>query len=96
MAFRALRTAAGPATSPPALVAGRLDGQALAALGTTRVDDGAATAGLHADEETVGAGAADFGGLVSTFHDSLGCRVEERPETRKEFSGKPAIITKIR
>jgi hypothetical protein len=34
--------------------------------------------------------------LVGTFHDSLGCRVEERPETRKEFSGKPAIITKIR
>ena len=48
-----------------------LDGQTLAALGAARVDDGAATAGLHADQEAVGTGAAHLGGLVSTFHDLL-------------------------
>jgi len=45
-----------------------LDSQALAALGATRVQDSAATAGSHADTETVGALAADDGRLVSTFH----------------------------
>jgi len=45
-----------------------LDGQALAALGAARGDDGAATAGLHAHEEAVGAGAAGLGGLVGTLH----------------------------
>ena len=47
----------------------RLDGQALAALGAACVDDGAAAAGLHADQEAVGACAAHFGGLVGAFHD---------------------------
>jgi hypothetical protein len=51
------------------------DGQALAALGATRIDDRAATAGLHADEETVGASAADFGSLVGTFHDQFSGRL---------------------
>jgi hypothetical protein len=45
-----------------------LDGQALAALGAASVDHGTATLGLHANQETVGTGAADFGRLVSTFH----------------------------
>lgn len=45
-----------------------LDSQTLAALGATCVDDSAATAGLHANEEPVGACAADFGRLVSAFH----------------------------
>src|SRR5437899_1365831 len=45
-----------------------LDRQALAALGAACVDDGAATARLHAHEEAVRAGAADFGGLVGAFH----------------------------
>src|SRR5215207_3067476 len=36
---------------------GALDGEALAALGATCVDHGAAAAGLHADEEAVGTGA---------------------------------------
>jgi hypothetical protein len=45
-----------------------LDGQTLAALGATSVDHGTATLGLHANQETVGTGAADFGRLVSTFH----------------------------
>jgi hypothetical protein len=47
---------------------GGLDSQALTALGTARVDDGAATAGLHANQKTVGTGAADFGRLVCAFH----------------------------
>jgi hypothetical protein len=55
-----------PATAPAGLPS---DGQALAALGAACVDDSAAAAGLHADEETVGAGAADFGCLVGAFHD---------------------------
>ena len=50
------------------LDAARLDGQALAALGATGADHGAATAGLHADEEAVGAGAAGLGALVGAFH----------------------------
>jgi hypothetical protein len=45
-----------------------LDSQALAALGATSVQHGAATAGSHTDTETVGALAADDGRLVSTFH----------------------------
>jgi hypothetical protein len=47
---------------------GFLDSQALAALGAACVDNSAAAAGLHANQETVGTGAADFGRLVSTFH----------------------------
>ena len=45
------------------------DGQALAALGAAGVDHGTAATGLHADQEPMGAGAANFGGLVSAFHD---------------------------
>ena len=48
------------------------DGQTLAALGATSVDDSAATAGLHADEEAMRAGAADFRSLVGAFHDQSG------------------------
>ena len=44
------------------------DGQALAALGTTRVDDRAAPTGLHANEEAVRTGTTDFGGLIGAFH----------------------------
>jgi hypothetical protein len=45
-----------------------LDSQALAALGATRIDDSAATACLHAYQETMGTGAAGLGGLVCAFH----------------------------
>jgi hypothetical protein len=62
------------------------DRQALATLGAAGVDDSAATAGLHADQKTVGAGASDFGGLVSAFHI---CISVESPRTH---SGKPPII----
>ena len=44
------------------------DSQALAAFGTSGIDDRATTAGLHANQETMGTGAADFGRLVSAFH----------------------------
>jgi hypothetical protein len=47
-----------------------LDSQALAALGAACVDHSTATAGLHANEKAVGAGAFDLGGLVSAFHDA--------------------------
>jgi hypothetical protein len=46
----------------------KLDSQALATFCTARVDDSAATAGLHANQKAVGAGAADFRGLVCAFH----------------------------
>ena len=45
-----------------------LDSQTLAALGTARIDHGAATTGLHADQKAMGTGAADFGRLVGAFH----------------------------
>ena len=41
----------------------------MTALGAARSDDLAATLGAHADQKTVGALAADNGGLVSAFHD---------------------------
>jgi len=46
------------------------ESQTLAALGAASVDHGTAATGLHADEKAVGAGAADFGWLVSAFHDA--------------------------
>lgn len=46
-----------------------LDGQALAAFGTTCSDYSAAAARFHARQETVGACALDFGRLVCAFHD---------------------------
>jgi len=46
----------------------QLDSQALAAFGAACIDHGTATTGLHANQKPMGAGAADFGGLVSTFH----------------------------
>jgi hypothetical protein len=45
------------------------DGQTLAALGAARVDHGTPAARLHANQEPVRAGAANFGGLVGAFHD---------------------------
>jgi hypothetical protein len=45
-----------------------LDSQAFAALSAARVNHSAATAGFHANQETMGTGATDFGRLVSAFH----------------------------
>ena len=44
------------------------DSQALAALGAASIDHRTTTAGLHANQEAVSAGAANLGGLVSAFH----------------------------
>ena len=48
-----------------------LDSQALTAFGAACVDDSTAAAGLHANEETVGARAAGLGGLISAFHSAI-------------------------
>ena len=47
-------------------------GQALAPLGATCVDHRPPAAGLHADQEPVGARATDLRGLVSALHDFSG------------------------
>ncbi len=49
----------------------RLDCQTLAAFGAASVDDGAAATGLHANQKTMGTGAASLGRLISAFHDAL-------------------------
>ena len=54
---------------PNPAVGKTLDSQTLAALGAASVDDGAATAGLHANQEAVGTCAAGLGWLVCAFHD---------------------------
>ena len=53
------------------------DGQALATLGAARVDHGTPATRLHAHEKSVGARAADLGGLIGTFH--FGSFVVSRP-----------------
>ncbi len=45
------------------------DGQALAAFGAACIDHGAAAAGAHASQKTVGASTFDFRGLIGAFHD---------------------------
>jgi hypothetical protein len=45
-----------------------LDSQALTAFSAACIDDSTAAASLHANQETVGTGATDFGRLVSAFH----------------------------
>jgi hypothetical protein len=42
--------------------------QTFAAFGAACIDHGTATAGFHAHQKSMGAGAACFGGLVSAFH----------------------------
>jgi len=66
---------AKPWNQPPAVAAGHsqtvekaLDSQTLAAFGAACVDHSAATAGFHANQKTVSAGAFDLGRLVSAFH----------------------------
>lgn len=48
-----------------------LDSQTLTAFGAACVDDSTATAGFHADHETMGTGTLDFRRLVSAFHDDI-------------------------
>ena len=66
---------AKPWNQPPEVASGHsqtvekaLDSQTLAAFGAACIDHGTTTAGLHANQEAVGTGAADFGRLVSAFH----------------------------
>ena len=47
---------------------GDLNSEPLAAFGSARGDHGAAAAGFHARQKAVCAGAFDFRGLVSAFH----------------------------
>jgi hypothetical protein len=49
----------------------QLDSQALAAFGAACVDHSTAAFGFHAHEKAMGTGAASFGRLISTFHDSI-------------------------
>ena len=55
----------------------RLNGETLAALGAARIDNCSAAAGLHANEETVGTGAANLGWLVSAFHSDLDLALQQ-------------------
>jgi len=60
------------------------NGQTFAAFGAACIDHGTATAGFHAHQKPMGAGAACFGGLVSAFH--------VIPIRYPDPSGKPMII----
>jgi hypothetical protein len=62
------------------------NGQTFAPFGASSIDHGAATAGFHAHQKPMGAGAAGFGGLVSAFH--------VIPIRYPDPSGKPMIIPK--
>jgi hypothetical protein len=59
---------AGSATEPGS------DAETAAALGTAGTDHGTTAAGTHANEETVGALAANDGRLIGAFHDRNPCR----------------------
>jgi hypothetical protein len=74
-----------------------LDRQALAAFGAACVDYSAATAGLHANQKTMGAGTADLGGLVSAFHlDFLtGSFGEAAPACRTTFTARSGNLDTI-
>jgi hypothetical protein len=54
--------------SPPRAELPKLDGQTLAAFGAACIDHSATATCFHANQKTMGASAANFGGLVSTFH----------------------------
>ena len=45
-----------------------LDCQPLAALGTPGIDHCTTATGFHANQEAMGTGTANFGGLISAFH----------------------------
>ena len=54
---------AGPPAAPE-----DLDGEPLAALGTSRINYFAAAKGLHSSAEAVRSGSADFRRLICAFH----------------------------
>ena len=74
----------------------RSDGQALAALGAAGVDHGPSAPTLHANQEAVGAGAADFRSLIRAFHDlSNEIGLENVPHVLKAW-GNPLLHQKHR
>lgn len=68
--FKSLQFKAEPKLWTSCALCGQrqLDGETLAAFGATSVDHCTATAGFHANQKTVSAGAFDLGRLVSAFH----------------------------
>jgi hypothetical protein len=83
-----------PWLQPPAVATGHkqtaehsLDSQALAALGAASIDHSATTACFHANQKTVGTGAACFGWLVGAFHNSSFV-----PNAMDRLWAKPKII----
>lgn len=56
----------------------RLDAETLTTLGATSTDNGASTAGRHADQEAMRALATDDGGLIGALHNDnlLLCKVK--------------------
>lgn len=69
-------------------VVSALDSQTFPTLGAACGDDGAAAAGLHAHQKSVGAGAAGLRGLVRSFHGGAWA-------VRGRESGKPVITAKM-
>jgi hypothetical protein len=78
------RIKAGTNRSRPAQRLFWLYGQALAALGTTRIDNGTAATRFHADAKTVGTLATGDGRLESAFH--WGSKIKELPANRYKVS----------
>jgi len=79
--FQSLHFASGARTAVQLARCGprKSDRQTLAPFGSTGVDHGATTAGFHANQESVGAGSANLGGLVSAFHiEILKCSITAR------------------
>jgi hypothetical protein len=71
--------------------ASELDSQTLATLGAARIDHSATTAGLHANQKTVGTGATCLGWLVGAFHNSSFV-----PRAMNQLWAKPKIIANFR
>ena len=87
-----------PRLQPPEVAMGHeqtaeqsLDSQALAALGATRIDHSATTAGFHANQKAVGTGATCLGWLVGAFHNSSFV-----PNAMNQRWAKPKIIANFR
>ena len=83
-----------PRLQPPEVAIGHeqtaeqsLDSQALAALGAACIDHSAAATCFHANQKTVGTGAACLGWLVGAFHNSSFV-----PNAMNRLWAKPKII----
>jgi hypothetical protein len=74
---------------PEPASSGGSDRQTLAALGATGIDDRAATFGLHASAESVGALATNDGRLISAFH---GESSEAKNQRRKKRLPRKSVV----